>query len=86
MGEKVPKSRAGRRYLIIPPLIKDDIVKAMEGKGKKEKMVPLSPSQISDSFETMIKVSGIPMYTFHTFHHYYASLMLVNNVPNKYSM
>lgn len=84
--EKVPKTRAGRRDLIIPPLIKDDITRAIEGKGKKEKLVPLSPSQISDSFETMIKISGVPKCTFHALRHYYASVMLANNVPNKYAM
>lgn len=84
--EKAPKTKAGRRDLIIPPLIRDDILKAMEGKGKKDKLVPLSPSQISDSFETMVRAAKISHITFHSLRHYYASVMLANNVPNKYAM
>lgn len=84
--EKPPKTKAGRRDMVIPPIILDDVNAAMDGKSKTDKLVNLNPSQISDYFDTMIRQSGINKCTFHSLRHYYASVMLANNVPNKYAM
>lgn len=84
--EKVPKTKAGRRDLLIPAVLRADLEKAVEGKAHSDKLLSISPSQISDSFETMRKQAKINYCTFHALRHYYASVMLANNVPNKYAM
>lgn len=84
--EKVPKTKAGRRDLVIPSVIRSDIEKALEGKSPSDSLINLSPSQVSDNFETMRKQAKIDHCTFHSLRHYYASVMLANNVPNKYAM
>ncbi len=72
--------------MVIPPIILDDVNAAMEGRSKTNKLVDLTPSQISDYFDTMTRQAGINKCTFHSLRHYYASVMLANNVPNKYAM
>lgn len=84
--EKVPKTKAGHRELIIPPFLIDDLKHTCHGKILSDKLLNLSPSQISDNFKTMTKHADIPSYTFHSLRHYFASVMLANNVPNKYAM
>ena len=84
--EKPPKTKAGRRDMLIPSIILDDITKALEGKEPSDKLVYLTPSQISDYFDTMIRQAKIKKCTFHSLRHYFASVMLANNVPNKYAM
>ncbi len=84
--EKEPKTKAGRREMIIPPFLKDDFEQAIYRKQPNDKLVDLVPSQISDNFETMVRQAGIQKCTFHALRHYFASIMLANNVPNKYAM
>ena len=83
--EKEPKTKAGRRELLIPEILIDDISKALEGKNPEDKLISLTPSQISDRFKTMIKQAKISKCTFHSLRHYFASIMLANNIPNKYA-
>lgn len=84
--EKVPKTKAGRRDMAIPALLLAALEKALQGKAPKDKLVNLVPSQISDNFDTMIRHAKIPKCTFHSLRHYFASVMLAHNVPNKYAM
>ena len=84
--EKVPKTKAGRRDLPIPSIIRTDLEESLKGKKKKESLISLTPGQISDNFETMRNKAGIPHCSFHSLRHYFASVMLANNVPNKYAM
>ncbi len=84
--EKEPKTKAGRREMVIPPFLEEDLQKAIAGKLPNDKLVHLTPNQISDNFETMVKQAGIPKCTFHALRHYFASVMLANNVPDKYAM
>ena len=84
--EKVPKTKSGRRTLSIPDILRDTLEYAVKGKTQTDAVVALSPSQISDNFQTLAKNADIPQVTFHALRHYNASFMLASGIPNKYAM
>lgn len=84
--EKEPKTKSGRRILSIPDILREDLESAVRGKQKTDPVVGLSPSQISDNFQTLSKKANVPQVTFHALRHYNASFMLANGIPNKYAM
>ena len=84
--EKVPKTKAGRRDLPIPSIILQDLKRALAGKFPSDPVVNLDPGQISNYFDTMRRQAGVRQCSFHSLRHYFASVMLANNIPNKYAM
>lgn len=84
--EKAPKTKAGRRDLPIPSIILPDLQEAVSKKSRGDRLLSIFPGQISDTFDTMRQKAGIPHCSFHSLRHYFASVMLANNVPNKYAM
>lgn len=83
--EKPPKSYSGNRVLDIPSFVYNDL-KSMCPKNKQERITDLLPKNITNLFPGFLRRSGLPRYRFHDLRHYYASVMLANNVPDKYAM
>lgn len=78
---KAPKSYAGDRILEVPGIVMDRMVARVKD-GKP--IVDLTPDQITDKFRFIKKRLGLG-FTFHGLRHYYASVMLALNIPNKYA-
>ena len=71
---KGTKTTSGKRILDIPDIIADEI-----------RPVVLEPHQISDRFIDIVKKCGLKC-RFHDLRHYYASVMLLLGIPDKYAM
>ena len=84
--EKSPKSFSGNRILDIPDFTKAELRKIASGKRASEPIVHLLPSQVTNNFITLTRQIGISHIRFHDLRHYYASMLLANNVPDKYAM
>lgn len=83
---KSPKTKSGRRTIPLPDFLIPDLKDAMKGKSQNSFLVSLNPSLISIKYGLLVKKTGIEHNTFHSLRHYYASMMLANNVPTKYAM
>lgn len=80
---KGTKTYNSDRYLEMPPRIAELI----EQQPKTEKhIVPMSRRAIYTRFTRLCQNAGVPHYRFHDLRHYYASVMLALNVPDKYAM
>lgn len=77
---KTPKSYAGDRYITFPDFVIEKI------KGKKGRIVDLSPAQVSDRFIDVLKRAEIPHFRFHDLRHYCASLQHALGVSDAYIM
>lgn len=84
--EKSPKSFSGNRILDIPEFTRKELEKISSGKRAAEPVVNLLPSQVTNNFITLTRQIGISHIRFHNLRHYYASMLLANNVPDKYAM
>lgn len=84
--EKSPKSFSGNRILDMPEFTRKELEKISSGKRAAEPVVNLLPSQVTNNFITLTKQIGISHIRFHDLRHYYASMLLANNVPDKYAM
>lgn len=84
--EKPPKSFSGNRIIDIPEYTKQILEKSGKGKRPSESVTYLLPSEITNKFIILVKHTGIKHIRFHDLRHYYASMMLANNVPDKYAM
>lgn len=79
---KSTKSNAGTRYVKIPlPLFNE--LKKYRGIGK---IISLNPEQVSRLFYWLIRKNFTKKIRFHDLRHYYASIMLCLNIPDKYAM
>lgn len=83
---KDTKTNSGKRILSVPDYIYPTIVEAAKGKEKDASIVEMTPSAISSAYNRLLEKSGVPKYNFHSLRHYYASMMLANNVPSKYAV
>jgi integrase len=80
---KQPKSNAGYRTLDIPKILYD----ALKDIEIKEGNVSVcKPQTITNKFKRVVKRLGMPDVRFHDLRHYYASVMLALNIPDKYAM
>lgn len=84
--EKAPKTKAGKRNIEIPAFVLPDMTPHMFGKTPEDPLLGMSPTAITRAFARLVKSAGIPHITFHALRHYYASVLLANNVPDKYAM
>ena len=84
--EKPPKSYAGYRTLDLP----DFVLRKLKAEKKLHPdsihITEMKPSSITLRFVALHKRSGLPHFRFHDLRHYYASMMLANNIPDKYAM
>ena len=79
---KSTKTYAGTRVLHMPEQIKNALPPQEEG---KDSLFDISPDAFDSRFKRLIAKLGL-RYNFHSLRHYYASIMVLNNVPNKYAM
>ena len=78
--EKTTKTIAGDRYVTMPHFVICQI------RPFQDKVISLSPTQITDRFEHIIKACDVPHFRFHDLRHYGASLLHSMNVPDSYIM
>ncbi len=81
--EKPPKTYAGNRILDIPPFVYVELEK-LYPEQKNSRITDLMPDNITNMFPGLLRRSGLRHFRFHDLRHYYASIMLANNVPDKY--
>lgn len=79
---KSPKAYASYRTIDIPEWVTAKLSAARSDPDYKM----MHPSHITTAFLKKIKKLGLGDITFHNLRHYYASLMLSLNVPDKYAM
>lgn len=83
LTEKPPKSFKGNRWVPISnrmeELIKDKI-------GKDAYMIELTEPQILHRFYRILKRAGLPHMRFNDLRHYFASICLKLNMPERYAM
>lgn len=77
---KSPKTYAGDRFVPVP----DILIKRF--KNSQGRLVPLSPTTITNEFIKTIKRLGLPRFRFHDLRHYGASLQHALGVPDAYIM
>ncbi len=77
---KSPKSYAGDRYIELPGFVIEKM------SGINGRIVSLTPSAISNRFETIIKNSGVEHFRFHDLRHYCASIQHSLGIPDAYIM
>ena len=79
-AEKPPKTAAGRRDLVIPAPLYEEIKRR---RNLRPNIVGLTPNTISIRFTKAAKAIDMPS-RFHGLRHYHASVMLREGVPEKY--
>lgn len=78
---KEPKSKAGYRTLTMP----DILIDALGKPGKpKDRVINDSPAALESMYKRILRKLDMP-YSFHALRHYNASVMLKENIPNKYA-
>jgi integrase len=81
--EKKPKSDAGFRDIIISDYVKSLIEKK---NIKDEYVIGMTRYSVYRRYKTELKHAGLPSYSFHSLRHLTASVMLTENIPDKYGM
>lgn len=82
---KGTKTNSGRRSLPIPDYIYSFVYDAAEGKNNDDSLTGMTPSAISSAYNRLLEKIDGNKYNFHSLRHYFASMMLANNVPSKYA-
>ncbi|WMI80954.1 site-specific integrase [Anaerotignum sp. MB30-C6] len=83
---KPPKTTAGKRVLPIPSHILPVLEEVVNGKKDDDSLTGLTPTDITNHFFRFLLKHEINHMRFHDLRHYYASMMLANNVPDKYAL
>lgn len=84
--EKPPKSYAGYRVLDLPSFVLHHLEEERKRRPDSVHITEINPGSITKRFMVLQKNSGLPHFRFHDLRHYYASMMLANNIPDKYAM
>ena len=80
--EKTTKSVSGDRVLSIPAPVIDALNRGMHN---GEFVCLLNPHTITNRFREKAVAVGVKPFNFHALRHFYASVMLSLNIPNKYA-
>ena len=80
---KDPKSYAGNRILLMPKIICETLSKE---ERVSEYIINIKPSTITLQFVRLLESENMNHFRFHDLRHYYASVMLALNIPDKYAM
>lgn len=81
--EKGVKTYSGNRKVHLPPYL----LKLIQAQPRtSDHVVTLSGHAIYNGFVRLCKKAGVPHYRFHDLRHLNASVMLAENIPDKYSM
>ena len=75
---KSPKTYSSYRNITYPDFVIDKI------KGKKGRIVDMTPFAITDAFPVLLKRAGLPHFRFHDLRHYAVSTLHAQNIPDKY--
>ena len=81
--EKGTKTYSGSRKIHLPPYLQQLI---MSQPHRDEHIVHLSGHAIYNGFVRICQKAGVPHFRFHDLRHLNASVMLAENIPDKYSM
>ncbi len=79
--QKTTKTTSGTRTLTIP----DSVLTVLKAQDKARPVCCLSASALTGTFHKQLARCGIEPFNFHSLRHYYASVLLSLNVPNKYA-
>ncbi len=82
LKEKTTKSVSGDRVLSMPAPVVDALNRAPK---KTEFVCTLNPHTITNRFKEKAVAVGVEPFNFHALRHFYASVMLSLNIPNKYA-
>lgn len=78
---KQPKTKSGYRTLTIPDILLNDLRSPGE---QDERIINDSPKALESMYKRIMKKLGLN-YSFHALRHYNASIMLKENIPNRYA-
>ena len=82
LEEKTTKSVSGDRFLSMPVPVVDAL---MRSDKNGENVCKLNPHTITNRFKEKAVAVGVEPFNFHALRHFYASVMLSLNIPNKYA-
>lgn len=80
---KTTKTYKSNRILIAPQYVAERL---LETPNDWKYVVKLLPHNITQRFETVVRREFDHEFTFHDLRHYYASVLLAQNVPERYAM
>lgn len=81
LHEKTTKTTAGTRTLTMPTAVTNILAR----QDPTQPVCQLSHNTLSNFRATLSKIDGVRPFNFHALRHYYASVLLSLNVPNKYA-
>lgn len=83
---KPPKTFKSRREILMPCSLINEL-KIIKGSAKpSDYVVDIKPNIITNQFPRLLNKNGLPHFRFHDLRHYNASVMLMENIPDKYAM
>lgn len=83
--DKPPKTYSGYRTLQMTAEVKEALSRLVREPG--ERIVKINPDMVTKRFCRLLdNIPGFPRFRFHDLRHYYASVLLSLNVPDKYAM
>lgn len=82
LKEKTTKSVSGDRILSMPAPVIDALSRAPKN---TEFVCALNPHTVTNRFREKAVAVGVEPFNFHALRHFYASVMLSLNIPNKYA-
>lgn len=80
--EKPPKSFAGNRTLTMPGPLREILERHQKPEGR---VCEVNPHSLTMHFREKAEAAGVQPFNFHALRHFYASVLLRLNVPNKYA-
>lgn len=83
VAKETTKSNASTRIIEVDELLKQRLDRA---EHKSDYISPLQPSSVLAHFNRLCQKNGLPKFTMHAQRHANASLMLKQNIPDKYAM
>lgn len=78
---KTTKTTESKRTLIMP----QPVIDALQ-RNQGASVCNLRPATLTSALHRVLEPLGIRRFNFHAFRHYYASVLLALNIPNKYAM
>lgn len=82
---KYPKTKEGVRELALPDFLKERMLALKSDQYKDDRIFHFNPNQLTDNFCAARDKLGFS-FRLHDLRHYYASVMLSLNTPDKYAM
>lgn len=78
---KAPKTYESNRLIIMP----EDVIECIKALDRKEGfIIGMTPDQLYDRFQRLLKASGLPHFRYHDLRHYAASQLHAYGMPERY--